>query len=111
MCTKVTLRLTQTDKDCLMSVEDAIRTRLSETFSPVDLRIENDSARHAGHRAMRAHDPQVPGETHFTVYIVSDAFAGKSRIERHRMVNDALAAELAGPVHALNIKALAPSEA
>jgi len=93
-----------------MSVEDAIRTRLNEAFAPVELRIENDSARHAGHRAMREHDPEVPGETHFTLYIVADAFTGKSRLERHRMVNDALAAELAGPVHALNIKARAPSE-
>ncbi len=93
-----------------MSVEDAIRARLSQAFSPSLLRIENDSARHAGHRAMREHDPQVPGETHFSVDIVSEAFTGKSRIERHRMVNDALAAELAGPVHALNIKARAPSE-
>jgi BolA protein len=94
-----------------MSVEDTIHKRLSEAFAPLELRVENDSARHAGHHAMREHDPEVPGETHFTVHIVSDAFAGKSRIERHRMVNDALAAELAGPVHALNIKALEPSEA
>lgn len=93
-----------------MSVEDALRMRLNEVFSPASLRIGNDSARHAGHRAMREHDPQVPGETHFSVHIVSEAFAGKSRVERHRMVNDALAAELAGPVHALTIKALAPSE-
>ncbi len=94
-----------------MSVEDSIRQRLDEAFSPTVLRIENDSARHSGHAAMREHDPQVPGETHFTVHIVADAFAGKSRLERHRMVNTALAAELAGPVHALNIKAQPPSEA
>lgn len=93
-----------------MTVEDTIRQRLSEAFSPTMLTIENDSARHAGHRAMREHDPEVPGETHFTVYIVSEAFTGKSRLERHRMINNALAAELAGPVHALNIKAQAPSE-
>ena len=50
-------------------------------------------------KAMRAIGPG--GETHFRVYIVSDAFRGKSRIERHRMVNAALADELAGSVHAL----------
>jgi len=93
-----------------MSVEDSIRARLSETFSPTVLRIENDSASHAGHAAMQAANPVSPGETHFIVHIVSDAFEGKSRLERHRMVNDALQAELAGPVHALNIKAKAPSE-
>ena len=93
-----------------MSVEDSIQSRLSNAFAPAELKIVNDSARHSGHRAMREHDPEVPGETHFSVYIVSDTFAGKSRVERHRMVNDALAAELAGPVHALNIKALVPSE-
>ncbi len=94
-----------------MSVEESIRQHLTEAFSPTVLRIENDSARHAGHAAMRAADPVSPGETHFIVYIVADAFEGKSRLERHRMVNDALKDELAGPVHALNIKAQAPSEA
>ena len=57
---------------------------------------------HAGHRP--------GGETHFRVYIVSPAFKGKSRIERHRMINATLAAELAGSVHALAIKAQAPGE-
>lgn len=94
-----------------MSVEESIRRRLDEAFSPTVLRVENDSARHAGHRAMREHEPEVPGETHFSVHIVSEAFEGKSRMERHRMVNDALAAELAGPVHALTIKAQTPAEA
>ncbi len=93
-----------------MSVEDSIRQHLTEAFSPTVLRIENDSARHAGHAAMRAADPVAIGETHFIVYLVAEAFDGKSRLERHRMVNDALKAELAGPVHALNIKAQAPSE-
>lgn len=94
-----------------MSVEESMRQHLSAAFSPTVLHIENDSARHAGHAAMRAADPVAPGETHFIVHIVSEAFEGKSRLERHRMVNDALAEELAGPVHALNIKAKAPSEA
>jgi len=93
-----------------MSVEDSMRERLAAAFSPTVLRIENDSASHAGHAAMRAADPVSSGETHFILHIVAEAFEGKSRLERHRMVNDALQAELAGPVHALNIKAQAPSE-
>ena len=84
--------------------------RLSEAFSPTLLRIENDSASHAGHAAMRAAAPVSPDETHFVVHIVSEAFSGKSRVERHRMVNDVLRNELAGPVHALNIKAQTPAE-
>ncbi|MET0873707.1 MAG: BolA family protein, partial [Pseudolabrys sp.] len=50
------------------------------------------------------------GQTHYRVYIVSDAFKGKTRIERHRMINQSLAAELAGGVHALAIHASAPGE-
>ena len=50
------------------------------------------------------------GETHFRVYIVSEAFRGKSRLERHRMVNETLSGELAGGVHALAIHATAPGE-
>ena len=65
----------------------------------------NDSHRHAGH----AGSPGT-GESHFTIKVVSAAFAGKSRLERHRMVNQALAAELAGKIHALAIAALAPDE-
>ena len=93
-----------------MSTENTIRQHLTKALSPSVLHIENDSARHAGHAAMRAADPVSPGETHFVLHIVAEAFEGKSRVERHRMVNDALKAELAGPVHALNIKAQAPSE-
>jgi stress-induced morphogen len=88
-----------------MSVEDRIREKLTAAFSPVALQIVNDSARHAGH----ASSPGT-GESHFSLYVVSDAFSGKSRLERHRMVNAALAEELAGKVHALAVTALAPGE-
>src|SRR5262249_40618753 len=57
---------------------------------------------HAGHRE--------GGETHFRVYIVAEAFRGKSRLERHRMINETLAGELTGGVHALAIHASAPGE-
>jgi BolA protein len=88
-----------------MSVERDIRNKLTETFAPVALEVVNDSHRHAGH----AGSPGT-GESHFTIKVVSAAFAGKSRLERHRMVNQALAAELAGKIHALAVTALAPDE-
>jgi len=88
-----------------MSVEDRIREKLTKAFAPVALEVVNDSHRHAGH----AHSPQT-GESHFSIKVVSAAFAGKSRVERHRMVNEVLAEELAGKVHALAISAVAPEE-
>ena len=88
-----------------MSVEHSIREKLKLAFAPVALEVVNDSSRHAGH----AGSPKS-GESHFSIKVVSAAFAGKSRIERHRMVNDVLAKELAGPVHALAIAALTPEE-
>ncbi len=86
-------------------VADRLRDRLQQGFSPERLDIVDDSARHAGHA--HAH-PE--GESHFTVTIVSADFAGLSRVERQRRVHAALAEELAGPVHALSVKALAPGE-
>jgi stress-induced morphogen len=88
-----------------MSVERDIRNKLTEAFAPETLEVVNDSHRHAGH----AGSPGT-GESHFTIKVVSAAFAGKSRLERHRMVNQALAAELAGKIHALAVTALAPDE-
>jgi BolA family transcriptional regulator, general stress-responsive regulator len=86
-------------------VKHAITNKLRETFSPESLDVIDESHLHEGHSG---HKPG--GETHFRIYIVSPAFEGKSRIERHRMINTALAAELAGPVHALAIKAQASGE-
>ncbi len=85
---------------------ERLRDKLQQGFSPVQLEITDDSARHAGHR------PDHPeGESHFNITIVSPAFAGIGRVERQRRVYAALAEELAGPVHALSLKALAPGEA
>jgi BolA protein len=92
-----------------MQVEARIKEKLFEAFSPSQLFVENESHKHAGHAAMR--DYAFTGETHFTVTIVSDRFAGRSRVERHRMVHEALAEELAGPIHALAVKAKTPEEA
>jgi BolA protein len=92
-----------------MRVEERIKEKLTEAFSPTRLVVENDSHKHAGHAAMKGLERN--GETHFTVTVVSERFAGRGRIERHRMVHEALAEELAGPVHALAVKAKTPDEA
>ncbi len=94
-----------------MSVEKSIREKLTQAFSPSELSVENESGKHAGHAGARDHLGRVTGETHFRVRVVSRHFEGKNRVERHREVNAALKEELAGPVHALAIKALTPSEA
>ncbi len=93
-----------------MSVEASIRDKLTAAFRPVSLTIENDSARHAGHahlRQMRAEQGPT-GETHFNLTIVAEAFRGLSRVAAQRLVYQALADELDGPVHALSVKASAP---
>ncbi len=94
-----------------MSVEKSIHEKLSRAFSPQELTVENESAKHAGHAGTRDRLGRVTGETHFRVVIVSDKFEGLGRVERHRQVNTVLKDELAGPVHALAIKALTPAEA
>jgi BolA protein len=88
-----------------MSVETRIRAALTNALRPTRLHVTNESGLHAGHRS----SPHT-GESHFRVLVVSEHFQGKSRIERHRLVNEVLASELAGGVHALAIKALAPGE-
>jgi BolA family transcriptional regulator, general stress-responsive regulator len=89
----------------IMTTRDRISHKLTLAFTPVRLSVQDDSHLHAGHSGSRP-----GGETHFSVDIVSEAFRGKSRIERHRMVNAALADELATGVHALAIHAAAPEE-
>jgi BolA protein len=86
-------------------VSNQIEQKLKAAFSPASLQIVDDSARHKGHAG--AHEN---GESHFTVTVVSEAFKGLSRIERQRRINQILAEELAGPVHALSLKALTPEE-
>jgi BolA family transcriptional regulator, general stress-responsive regulator len=88
-----------------MRTRDLITEKLRNAFVPESLHVEDESHRHEGHTGHRP-----GGETHFRLYIVSEAFRGKSRIERHRMINAALANELAGGVHALAIHASAPGE-
>jgi BolA protein len=87
------------------AIAEAIRDKLTEAFRPTRLEVEDDSARHQGHAGSRA-----GGESHFNVLIEAEAFAGTPKVARQRMVYRALAAELAGPVHALSVRALAPGE-
>jgi BolA family transcriptional regulator, general stress-responsive regulator len=89
-----------------MSIEQTIRETLTREFNPEQLKVANQSHFHAGH----ASTPGT-GESHFAVAIVSAAFTGKSRLERHRLVNAALASAFNAGVHALAIKAYAPGEA
>jgi BolA protein len=88
-----------------MNAEARMRERLMVAFEPTRLDVINDSHLHAGHRSSPG-----TGESHFTVLVVSPRFAGKSRVERHRMINAELADELRQGVHALAIKAYAPGE-
>lgn len=89
-----------------MSLERRITEKLTRALTPSRLDVANDSHQHRGHAGDNG-----TGETHFSVLVVSTAFAGKSRVARHRLVNDALADEFRDGVHALAIKALTPDEA
>ena len=82
-----------------------IRERLTAAFAPTALDIEDDSAKHAGHAGARS------GGGHFNVRIVSKEFSGKSLVQRHRMVYDALGDAMQQDIHALSIQAKAPDEA
>lgn len=86
-----------------MTTADRIRSKLTEAFRPDALEVVDESHLHKGHQGHRP-----GGNTHFRVRITAPAFAGKTRVETHRMINEALADELAGGVHALAIEANAP---
>jgi BolA protein len=88
-----------------MRTHDLITNKLTEAFAPESLQVLDESHRHEGHAGHRP-----GGETHFRVYIVSESFRGKTRIECHRMINATLSAELAAGVHAIAILASAPGE-
>lgn len=93
-----------------MSVALTIREKLTSAFAPIALDLKDESAKHAGHSGARREDGS-DGETHFRIRLVSSAFEGLSRVERQRLVYAALDQELSGPVHALSLSALTPSEA
>jgi BolA protein len=89
----------------MMSVQETIRTKLEAAFSPVELRIVDESSLHHGHAG--AHPA---GESHFRVTIVSSMFQGLSRVERQRRVHQALAEELKARIHALSLSLSFPGE-
>jgi BolA protein len=88
-----------------MSMRSLIEARLGAVLLPDRLVVLDESAAHAGHAGHRP-----GGESHFRVRIVSSAFEGRSRVDRHRLVNEALREAFAGGVHALAIEAAAPGE-
>jgi len=84
---------------------DIIAARLNEALAPTRLEVINDSHHHAGHTG-----DDGSGESHWTVIVESDRFAGLNRVARQRLVNAALADLLASRIHALAIRARAPGE-
>jgi len=96
-----------------MSIQATIENKLNAAFHPERLEVLNESSQHAGHHHAESDHHGTfdgTGETHFRVRIVSAAFAGMSRVDRHRAVNELLAAELQAGVHALAIEPAAPGE-
>ena len=89
----------------MASVKDRIETKLREALTPNLLEVRDDSHLHRGHGGWRE-----GGETHFHVTVVAAAFEGRSRIDRHRVVNGLLSDELNGRVHALSLQLMTPQE-
>ena len=85
-----------------MNVKDRMTEKLAQAFAPTFLEVTDDSHQHAGHSGARP-----GGQTHFTVRIISPAFAGQTRVQQHRAINAVLAEDLASGVHALAIEAKA----
>ncbi len=88
-----------------MTLAQWITQSLQERLQPTELTVTDESEQHHGHAGWRE-----GGETHFRLYIVSGAFSGKSRVERHRLVNEALKGAFDKGLHALAIQAKAPGE-
>ena len=86
-----------------MSMADTIARKLEEALSPTQIEVRDVSHTHAGHAGWRE-----GGETHFEVVMISDAFAGKSRVQQHQMVYKALGGRMGGELHALALQTSAP---
>jgi BolA family transcriptional regulator, general stress-responsive regulator len=89
-----------------MSIAEQLRARLVQSLQPARLEIVDESELHRGHGGWRE-----GGETHFRVVVVSGRFAGRSRVERQRLVHEAAGDLLRERIHALSIRALSPGEA
>lgn len=88
-------------------IEERIVKKIEEAFSPERLAVINESHLHAGHQGGSV---DGSGETHFRVRVISESFAGLGRVDRHRALNELLAAEIADGVHALALEPSAPGE-
>ena len=88
-----------------INTADRIEKKLTEALAPDSVKVRDESHQHEGHAGHRP-----GGQTHFRVYIVAKAFAGKTRVDRHRLVNAILSDELKGGVHALALHTQAPGE-
>ncbi len=88
-----------------MRVADIIKQKLTEALSPTGLDVLDESHKHAGHAGAR---PE--GQSHFSVKIVSQAFEGKSSVERQRLVYQALSEEMKQHIHALALQTLTQNE-
>ena len=86
-----------------MRMQAIIEARLNDAFTPDRLEVVNESAKHGGHAG-----DDGSGESHWHVAMTSDAFAGKSRVARHRMVHAALG-DVMPRIHALSLDLAAPS--
>ena len=83
---------------------EQLRSRLQAALAPVELEIIDETAKHAGHAGAAS------GGGHYILHIVAEAFAGKSLIQRHRLVFDAVGDMMHADIHALSIQAKAPGE-
>ena len=92
-----------------MTIKERITTKLNGALAPATLEVIDESHQHAGHM-LHPGGVEPRGETHFRIKIVAAAFAGKSRLERHRLINALAAEEIKAGVHALAIEAKAPGE-
>ena len=88
----------------MMSRVEQIEERINQALAPVKIDIVDDSQAHAGHAGAQK------GGGHFSATIVADAFAGKSSVQRHQMVYQALGDMMRNEIHALSIKAFTPQE-
>lgn len=90
----------------MMTIENRIKEKVANNLSPQHMELRNVSALHKGHAGDNG-----TGDTHFELHIISDAFSGKNKITRHRMVYSCLQDEFNDGLHALSVKAFAPEEA
>lgn len=88
-----------------MKMVDIIRDKLTEGLAPVELEVIDDSHKHVGHAGARE-----GGESHFKIRVVSEAFKGKTRVARQRLINQILRDELVEQIHALSMETVAPGE-